>query len=366
MYYLCARNNEIFFSNFFNDQKTKMKDIFSKISSAINTLLTFSLSVFFSFSVLIAFAQPGTDAYKNGESLFAGNCASCHYPSAKDMTGPGLKGATERWNNEEKLIAWIKNSNALIEEGYPRAVEIYKEWNEVSMPAQPLLMDEDVKNIIHYIDNYVPPVAKVPVEGPQVDQAVSWLSPQRLFMLIMGLVLLVIVFILGKILRTLRNLALEKQGLPIPAPLTFKQRYLNGPVIALASLAILAFLGFTAYDQAAALGRQQGYAPEQPIEFSHALHAGINGIDCQYCHSGARKGKSAVIPSANVCMNCHKGIEEGPEYGKEEIAKIYEAVDWDPESQTYGMIRNQFLGFEFIIYQTTFILVMLSMSLQGV
>ena len=96
------------------------------------------------------------------------------------------------------------------------------------------------------------------------------------------------------------------------------------------------FLAITAFDVTTNMGRQQNYEPTQPIAFSHKLHAGINGVDCQYCHSGARKGKSAVIPAANVCMNCHKAIEEGPEYGKAEIAKIYEAVDWDVETQTYG------------------------------
>jgi len=251
------------------------------------------------------------------------------------MTGPGLQGATERWESEEKLIAWIKNSQSLIKAGDPYAVKIFNEWDQVVMPAQ-LLQDDEIKNIIHYVDNYVPPVVAEVPGGEVSETAISWLSPSRLFMLIMGLVLLAIVFILSRILRTLRNLALEKQGLPIPPPLSFKQKYLNGPVIALASLAILAFLGFTAYDQAAALGRQQGYAPDQPIEFSHALHAGINGVDCQYCHSGARSGKSAVIPSANVCMNCHKHIEEGPEYGTEEIAKIYDHIDWDKETKTYG------------------------------
>ena len=48
-----------------------------------------------------------------------------------------------------------------------------------------------------------------------------------------------------------------------------------------------------------------GYAPEQPINFSHKLHAGNMKIDCQYCHVGADKGRHATIPAANICMNCH-------------------------------------------------------------
>ncbi|MCP4228575.1 MAG: cytochrome c3 family protein [bacterium] len=50
---------------------------------------------------------------------------------------------------------------------------------------------------------------------------------------------------------------------------------------------------------------QQGYEPEQPIAFSHRLHAGELGVGCQYCHSGAAKSRYAGIPSAEVCMNCH-------------------------------------------------------------
>jgi hypothetical protein len=53
----------------------------------------------------------------------------------------------------------------------------------------------------------------------------------------------------------------------------------------------------------------QGYAPEQPIPFSHKLHAGTNKIACMYCHSGAEKSRHATIPSLNVCMNCHKVVK---------------------------------------------------------
>ncbi len=50
----------------------------------------------------------------------------------------------------------------------------------------------------------------------------------------------------------------------------------------------------------------QGYAPQQPIPYSHQLHAGVLKIPCQYCHSGVLKTRSASIPSVSTCMNCHK------------------------------------------------------------
>lgn len=52
-------------------------------------------------------------------------------------------------------------------------------------------------------------------------------------------------------------------------------------------------------------GDNSGYEPVQPIAYSHRLHAGELGIDCQHCHSGAETSRMAGIPSANTCMNCH-------------------------------------------------------------
>ena len=51
------------------------------------------------------------------------------------------------------------------------------------------------------------------------------------------------------------------------------------------------------------LGLNQGYAPEQPLAFSHRLHSGDMEITCLYCHTGAEKSHSAGIPAAGICMN---------------------------------------------------------------
>ena len=53
---------------------------------------------------------------------------------------------------------------------------------------------------------------------------------------------------------------------------------------------------------------EQGYAPEQPIAYSHRLHAGELQIDCLFCHSAADKSRHAGIPSSDVCMKCHKVV----------------------------------------------------------
>ena len=75
------------------------------------------------------------------------------------------------------------------------------------------------------------------------------------------------------------------------------------------------------------LGRQENYAPDQPIKFSHKVHAGDNGIDCMYCHTTVEQGKSAGIPATNLCMNCHVLIREGTNSGKFEISKVVDAAE---------------------------------------
>ena len=79
--------------------------------------------------------------------------------------------------------------------------------------------------------------------------------------------------------------------------------------------------------EAVAIGRSKNYSPLQPIKFSHMVHVTGNRIDCRYCHSFAEYSKTAGIPSANVCLNCHMVVREGPHSGKFEINKIHYAVD---------------------------------------
>lgn len=57
------------------------------------------------------------------------------------------------------------------------------------------------------------------------------------------------------------------------------------------------------------VGNNVGYAPEQPLPFSHKLHAGDNQIPCQYCHSNADNSKHATVPPTSVCMNCHTVVK---------------------------------------------------------
>ncbi|MCB2212275.1 cytochrome c3 family protein [bacterium] len=76
------------------------------------------------------------------------------------------------------------------------------------------------------------------------------------------------------------------------------------------SVAVLfAFLTLLPDLQAVRLqGNDEGYAPEQPIDFSHRLHAGELQVDCRYCHYNAEHGKLAGVPAASICMNCHRFV----------------------------------------------------------
>ncbi len=73
-----------------------------------------------------------------------------------------------------------------------------------------------------------------------------------------------------------------------------------------------------------------GYDPEQPIPFSHKLHAGEMGIDCQYCHTSVEDSRHASIPPLSTCMNCHTVAKKNSEHIKK-LTKFYnegKAMEW--------------------------------------
>lgn len=82
---------------------------------------------------------------------------------------------------------------------------------------------------------------------------------------------------------------------------------------------------FMLYEEAVLLGRSPNYQPDQPIKFSHQVHATDNQIDCMYCHHTVTSSKTANIPSTDLCMNCHIVVREGTNSGKFEIDKLVQA-----------------------------------------
>lgn len=47
-------------------------------------------------------------------------------------------------------------------------------------------------------------------------------------------------------------------------------------------------------------------APDQPIKFSHKLHAGDNNIPCRLCHAFAWRSKVSGVPPVKRCYMCHR------------------------------------------------------------
>lgn len=100
------------------------------------------------------------------------------------------------------------------------------------------------------------------------------------------------------------------------------------PWINLAALSVTAvYITWSLVVYAIALGRSPDYSPDQPVKFSHQIHAGQNGTDCIYCHSYAPHSKSAGIPAQNVCMNCHLLVRNGTNSGMFEIAKVVNSYE---------------------------------------
>lgn len=283
---------------------------------------------------------------QDGKAIFQQKCAACHAID-KNLTGPALKGVEERWPAKADIYSWIRNSAALIKAGNPRAVAIYAEYNKIQMPAFPELADKDIDAILAYVSTAA--MAKAAPAGPATDGAspanVSSDNDNTLLFGILTLILAVIALILLQVNSNLKKLSDEREGHGIEEAVPF---YRNKAYIALAAIVLFMVGGFYVFQGARSLGRSQNYQPVQPIYYSHTVHAGVNQISCLYCHNGAMQGKHANIPSVNVCMNCHMGINEyvkGPKLFREdgtqvdgtaEIEKLYSYAGWDPAKKTYN------------------------------
>jgi len=291
-----------------------------------------------------ATATAGGDAVA-GKALFNANCAACHALDKK-MTGPALRGVSAKYDMPW-LYKWINNSSALIKSGDAKAIKIYEEYNKSVMTAFPALSTTDIDNIIAYTSEPKPEpvIAPIPVGGGQAQQ--GGISNEVILgaLSLVMLLLVVMLFFVNNVLTKIAKangieVAPKEPTLPI-----WKAFAKNQFLVFVSSVFLLLASGYFFYGWVMQIGIDQDYAPVQPIHYSHRIHAGSNGINCQYCHSAARVSKNGGIPSLNVCMNCHKNIAEvadttaTPEYTKAfydgEIQKLYDAVGWDKANQKY-------------------------------
>lgn len=294
-------------------------------------------------------AEAGGDVAA-GESLFKANCAACHKMDKKAV-GPALRGVGGKFDRDW-LHKWIKNSQGLIASGDALAIKLFEENNKMIMTPFPGLSEEDIDNILAYTDQEkAAPVVAAGSETAAAGAASGGGGVSNGLVLgALALIFLLLVIMLYLVTNTLKRIAEangvvyeeEEKEKRLPIWKAFVQ---NQFLVLVFSFFLILVGSYFAYGYLMQVGVDQGYAPVQPIHYSHKIHAGDNQIDCNFCHSSARKSKTAGIPSLNVCMSCHKNISEvsedtaTEEYTKEfydgEIEKLYTAVGWDAENQEY-------------------------------
>lgn len=303
-------------------------------------LIRLSYLVLCIFLGVSAIAQPSPDA---GKTIFRNQCASCHNRNmTSDMTGPALGGVSERWAAypESDLYAWVRNSSALVAAGHPRAVEVYNQYNKIAMQAFPNLTDDDIASLLLYIEGTYNGTYGVPVAGPAVATnqpaggAGGIFAGNSFYYIIFGF-LIILALVLTRVLNKLKYLTDIQEGIETEGPRSLWSTLTSKGIVGIVIFALIVLGGYFTVNNAIGLNRMQEYQPDQPIKFSHTTHAGLNKIDCQYCHDGARRSKHSVIPATNTCMNCHKAIKVGSQYGTAELTKIYASIGYDPSKDVY-------------------------------
>jgi mono/diheme cytochrome c family protein len=322
----------------------------------LSKLLTLAVTILLSYQ--LAFADAA-----EGEQLYKANCTACHAINEK-VVGPALKDVHKR-RESAWLIKWIKNSQKLIASGDPVAVQVYKENNESPMTAFDNLSDAQISSIVDYIkkESEAPaaPIAAATAAPSGTDAGTTasneggsgfYSNGTYYALIVMSLVLAIIVFVLYRIQKVVEGIYEQKHPEAAAAEkaqevswrdnkLSFRYKlFKKHPVVGtiVVSLLFMLVFGLLGFDYGVKeIGVQKDYAPAQPINYSHELHAGTYKINCLYCHSGADKGKQATIPSASTCMNCHMHVQAKKEDGNvsPEIQKIYNAVGWDAEKRMY-------------------------------
>lgn len=305
--------------------------------SLISTLVIVLIALFSSYqSVAQDAAAAGGDAAK-GKELFSTLCQQCHAVTDEKVIGPGLKGITKR-RDTAWLVKWVKNPQAVISSGDAYATALYAKFQPLVMQSFPDLSDDDIKNILAHVDAAgAPAAAPAGTTAPAGGQATAPASesPSGLFTAVLVALLVVMLLVLGVllVLVTILSKAVNPTVSAGEQSTPFMQRLKTGLGAAasnstLRSIVLWLFVFVVTkqtFDGMYSIGVSQGYAPKQPIAFSHKLHAGQYQVNCNYCHTSVYKGKIATIPSANICMNCHGEIKrESPE-----IQKIYKAIETD-------------------------------------
>jgi|WetSurMetagenome_2_1015567.scaffolds.fasta_scaffold37729_2 hypothetical protein len=227
-----------------------------------------------------------------GDRLFMGlaylgkksvNCEACHNTQVSD---------TLNWN--------------------PDALEISRKYlNKSAMDLSKVLLKPSGKKMKLVHDGFQLTAQDIVLMKAYMDEFVNkGLKPDK--PVITNLLLLIIASLL--FLLSVTDLIINK---------IYKNNRVNWVIITITGI----FITWVLAVNAIAFGRSKGYSPAQPIKFSHAVHAGQNKTDCNYCHYSAKIGKTAGIPAGSICLNCHLLVRNGTRSGTAEIAKVIEAYE---------------------------------------
>lgn len=303
----------------------------------------------FAIAVVLISCNSAAFAAPDGKALFQSNCASCHNP-LKDATGPALQNVDKTFPSKDWVYNWVHNSSAVVASGDKFANDLYNKWGHTQMTAFPQLAKEDIDAILKYVDEYKAPNA-APAGGNAAANTEAPSEGNSWLYTVITLSLLLLAVILWRANIGLRRAANDKSGIVNEKDVPL---YRNKVVIAVVAIILFIMAGYWMVNGAINEGRQQNYRPLQPIFYSHKVHAGINQINCLYCHAGAEKSRQAMIPSSNICMNCHKQINsysgqqehplvtaEGVQIdGTKQIQELYKYAGWNPEKKDYNRDAN--------------------------
>ena len=272
---------------------------------------------------------------QEGKALFENNCTVCHAIN-EEIIGPALAGVYAR-RSISWLNAFIKNAQKVIQSGDTYAVQLYEKYNRTQMTSFDFSEDQ-VLAILAYIRDATEHVAEPTVEpsektvsGSGTNEVTRTIPDKYLraifvaLLIVLLLILLALVLIVSFLSKFVRqkdvhdkaNQEISTQKINLKK--IIQSKAFKGSAVCIFMVVVLK----ASIDGLYTVGVQQGYAPRQPIAFSHKLHAGEYQIACQYCHTGVTKSKNADIPSSNICMNCHSVIEKT----HPEIQKIYAAIE---------------------------------------
>lgn len=295
------------------------------------------LAIAFITVISLTNAQDAAKSKVDGAGLFKAKCASCHQPH-KDGTGPKLFKVRDKWSaggaKEGSIYTWVNNwQNAAATDPYAMQVSNSK---PTAMSVFPELKKEEIDGIMDYVDAQPEPSAggndksKSGAAGDATEESGETEGNSWTWILL-GIIFVTVILAVGGVRRQLSHAVRESEGEPVKDHETYfselktvawKYRLHVG----LATLVVVISIIVALFQSLFTIGVTEAYQPSQPIKFPHSVHAGVNGIDCKYCHSSVTKSKSAGIPSVNVCMNCHKQINgEGKPFAAE-IQKIYDAA----------------------------------------